>query len=55
MGMEFSPLLRMILSHTILTRMSEKIFLPYPYPLEPHEATPHPVKLYFLLICQQLL
>ena len=35
--------------------MMGKIFLPHPRPLEPHKLLPHFVKLYFLLICQQLL
>ena len=36
-------------------RMMGKIFLPHPCPLGPCEALRHPVKLYFLLICPQLL
>ena len=35
--------------------MTRKIFLPHPCSLEPHKAPPHSVKLYFLLICPQLL
>ena len=35
--------------------MTGKIFLPHPYPLGPYKAPPHLVKLYFLLICPQLL
>ena len=32
-------------------RMTGKTFSPHPRPLGPREAPPHPVKLYFLLIC----
>ena len=32
-------------------RMTGNTFSPHPCPLGPHEAQPHPVKLYFLLIC----
>ena len=35
--------------------MIEKILLPHPRPLWPYEAPPHPIKLYFLLICPQFL
>ena len=51
MGSSFPP--RMILSSPILTspRMMRKTFLPHPRPLGPREAPPHPIKLYFLLIC----
>ena len=31
--------------------MTGKTFSPHPHPLGPREAPPHPVKLYFLLIC----
>ena len=31
--------------------MMEKLFLPHLQPLGPHEAPPHPIKFYFLLIC----
>ena len=46
-----------VLSHPCLAppRMTEKIFLPNSRPLDPCEAPPHPVKLYFLLICLLLL
>ena len=37
-----------------LARMMGKTFSPHPYPLKPCEALPHPIKLYFLLICLQL-
>ena len=33
------------------TPHDEKNFLPHPCPLGPRETPPHPVKLYFLLIC----
>ena len=47
-----SPL-SMILSYPICapSRMTGKTFSPYPCPLGTREAPPHPVKLYFLLIC----
>ena len=50
--MGFSPQPRMFLSYHISTmsRITRKIFLPNPYPLGFHEASPHLVKLYFLLI-----
>ena len=32
-------------------RMTGNTFSPHPRPVGPHEAPPHPVKLYFLLIC----
>ena len=32
-------------------RITGKTFSPHPRPLGPYEAPPHPVKLYFLLIC----
>ena len=35
--------------------MIEKILLPHPRPLWPYEGPPHPIKLYFLLICPQFL
>ena len=43
---------RMVLSYPIpaLPRMTGKTFSPHPRPLGPREASPHPVKLYFLLI-----
>ena len=31
--------------------MTGKTFSPHPRPLGPREVLPHPVKLYFLLIC----
>ena len=31
--------------------MTRNTFSPHPRPLGPHEAPPHPVRLYFLLIC----
>ena len=37
-----------------LARMMGKTFSPHPHPLRPCEAPPHPIKLYFLLICLQL-
>ena len=42
---------RMVLFCPILTlsRLTAKTFSPHPRPLEPREALPHPVKLYFLL------
>ena len=36
---------------TFLPSMTGKTFLPHPCPLGPRKALPHPVKLYFLLIC----
>ena len=47
----------MVLSYPIpvLPCMTGTIFLPHPRPLGPCETSPHPVKLYFLLICPQLL
>ena len=33
------------------SRMTGKTFSPHPRPLGPREVPPHPVKLYFLLIC----
>ena len=55
MGSE--PPLRKVLSYFIptLSHMIGKIFLPHSHPLRPCETPPHPVKLYFLLICPQLL
>ena len=55
--MEFSPLSRIVLSCPILAfpRMTGKIFFPHRYPLGPLETPPYLVKLYFLLICPQLL
>ena len=55
--MRFLPLSCIILFYPIPapSRMMGKIFLSHPYPLGPHKALPHPVKLYFLLICPQLL
>ena len=52
-----SPLPCMVLSYPILTspRIKGKILLPHPRPLGPREAPTHPVKLYYLLICPQLL
>ena len=51
--MESSSPPRMVLFGPILAqpRMTEKTFLPHSRPLGPCEALPHPVKLYFLLIC----
>ena len=40
-----------ILPSPTLSRMTGKTFLPYPRPLGPCEPSPHPTKLYFLLIC----
>ena len=47
----------MVLSYSIPAspRMTGKLFLPNPFPLGPRETPPHLVKLYFLLICPQLL
>ena len=47
----FSPP-RMVLSCPIPTqpRMTRNTFSPHSCPLGPHEAPPHPVKIYFLLI-----
>ena len=44
---------RMVLSYPIPAppRMTGNTFSPHPRPLGPHEAPPHPVKLYFLLLC----
>ena len=55
--MRSSPRPYMVLSYpiSVLPCMTEKIFLPHPRPLGPHEDPPHPAKLYFLLICSQLL
>ena len=55
--MVYSPPPCIVLSYPILTspRMKGKIFLPHPRPLGPREAPTHPVKLYYLLICPQLL
>ena len=52
-----SPLSHIVLSWSIpaLSHMTEKFLLPHPHPLGPHKASSHPVKLYFLLICPQLL
>ena len=51
MGSSSPP--RMVLSCPIPAppRMTGNTFSPHPRPLGPHEAPPHPVKLYFLLIC----
>ena len=48
-----SSLPRMVLSYPILAspRMTRKSFSPHPRPLGPREASPHLVKLFFLLIC----
>ena len=35
----------------VLPRMTGNIFSPHPRPLGPREASPCPIKLYFLLIC----
>ena len=57
--MKSSPPPCMVLFYPIptpsLSCMMGEIFLPYPRPLEPHEAPSHPAKLYFLLICPQFL
>ena len=47
-----SPL-HMVLSYPILASpyLIRKTFSPHPHPLGPCEASLHPVKLYFLLIC----
>ena len=44
---------RMVLSYPIFVspRMTGKIFLPHSCPLGPCKAPPHPIKLYFVLIC----
>ena len=44
-----------ILRHPQLAHMTGKILLSHPCPLRPREAPPHLIKLYFLLICSQLL
>ena len=51
MGSSSPP--RMVLSCPISAplRMTRKTFSSHPCPLGPREALPHPVKLYFLLIC----
>ena len=51
MGSSFPP--RMVLFCSIPTppRKTGKTFSPYPCPLGPREVLPHPIKLYFLLIC----
>ena len=56
-GMRFLPLPCIILFYPIPapSRMMGKIFLSHPCPLGPHKAPPHLVKLYFMLICLQLL
>ena len=41
--------------HPTLPCMTGKFFLPHPCPFGARKASPHPVKLYFLLICPQLL
>ena len=48
---------RIVLSYPIPTppHMTGKIFFPHPHPLGPCKTPSHPVKLYFLLICPQLL
>ena len=50
-----STLPRMVLFHSIPipSHITEKILLPYPRPLGPLKAPPHPIKLYFLLICSK--
>ena len=53
-----SPPSRMVLSYSIPAPPSQqdrKIFLPNSRPLGPYETLPHPIKLYFLLICPLLL
>ena len=47
----------MVLSYPIpvLPCMTRTIFLPHPRPLGPCKTSPYPIKLYFLLICPQLL
>ena len=40
-----------VLSHPAPLRMTGKTFSPHPHPLGPRKAPPHPIKLYFLLIC----
>ena len=40
----------LLYSH-LASSIEGKIFLSHSYPLGPHEAATHPVKLYFLLIC----
>ena len=52
----FAPT-RMVSSYPIPAPpyMTNKIFLPHPRPFRPCEASPHPIKLYFLLISPQLL
>ena len=44
---------RMVLSYPIFVspHMTRKIFLPHSWPLGPCKASPHPIKLYFVLIC----
>ena len=44
-----------VLSYPCLASHDRKNFLPHPRPLAPHKTPPHLVKLYFLLICPQLL
>ena len=52
-SMESLSLTRMILFYFIFVPpyMMGKTFLPHPRPLGPHKTPPHPIKLYFLLIC----
>ena len=45
MGLEF------VLPYPCPTLHYEKNLIAHPLPLGPYEAPPHPVKLYFLLIC----
>ena len=51
------PLPCMVLSYSIPapSRMTRKIFLSHPHSLGPRKSSLHLVKLYFLLICLQLL
>ena len=55
--MGFSPPSRIVLSYPILapSYTTGKIFLPHPRTLGLRKASPHLIKLYFLLICPQLL
>ena len=39
----------------VFTSASHSFFLPHSCPLRPRKALPHPVKLYFLLICPTII
>ena len=53
--MEFSSRPAWFCFTSSLLHMMGKIFLSHPCPWRPCETLPHPVKIYFFLICPQLL